>query len=364
MEDKICRRGINFFTSLKIDEKNLFFLHKNKQVFNLPSDLIKTSNILNKEIILELKESEKRGTILKEIRLIKKNDEKNEQIKKLDNKIKKILKIDQKAEKKICEIPKLSFLVPRNKFNVIFFKNFILLQGLSYNTKIFYKNINRIYLLEMPDKVHIQFLITLSQPLRKGQTIYKNIIINIKIIDKVEIQIESPIEKLENYLEGKIYMIFSELIKKIININIIIPGDFKSNNNDNSIKCSIGAKLGDLFFLSKSLIFIPHPIKVIKIKSIVTVEFFRIENLGVNRNFDLKLVFKNNKEIIFSGIEKCESDNILSYFKGNGVSCKIIKEKEEEMENNSYESDFVSQDEKVKQNEEEDDDDDSNYEVE
>lgn len=364
MEDKICKRGINFFSDIKINEQNLNFIHKNKQIFTLPSESIKNTNIINKEIILEMKETEKKGMILKEIRLIKKNDDKNVQLKNLDKKIKKILKIDEKVENKICLFPKLSFLVPRNNFDVIFFKNFLLLQGLSYNTKIFHKNIKKIFLLTMPDKVHIQFLINLSKPLRKGQTIYKNIIIKLKINKKIELQIEKQIPNLENYIEGQEFTILSKLIKNIIKTNIIIPGNFKSSLNNSSIKCSIGAKSGNLFFLSKSLIFIPQPIKVLKLKNVALVEFFRIGELGVNRNFDVKLILENKMQIIFSGIEKCESDGILGFFKKSGVNCKIVKENDCELENNSYESDFVSQDEKIHGKiEEEDDEDDSNFEI-
>lgn len=76
----------------------------------------------------------------------------------------------------------------------------------------------------------------------------------------------------------------------ISKVNIIIPGEFKSQQGNNSVKCSIKARQGDLFLLNNSLMFVPKPVLHINYKDIMMVEFHRMDENMVTKNFDFEVI--------------------------------------------------------------------------
>lgn len=156
------------------------------------------------------------------------------------------------------------------------------------------------FLLPLPDGENIYFVIDFSnKPLRQGQTIYHYGIINFKADMEIEIELnpkEEVLQKinpnLQQKMEGKYYEVFSQLFRFISKVNIVVPGDFKTQHGRNSVKCSIKAKQGDLFFLNNSLIFVPKPVLHIAYKDISTAEFHRMDDSMMNRNFDFEVITK------------------------------------------------------------------------
>jgi structure-specific recognition protein 1 len=67
--------------------------------------------------------------------------------------------------------------------------------------------------------------------------------------------------------------VISKLFKELIKINILIPSEFKSNNKDDAIKCSVKAYDGYLYPLKSSIIFIHKPVIYMKHQEIKYVEF-------------------------------------------------------------------------------------------
>ena len=99
----------------------------------------------------------------------------------------------------------------------------------------------------------------------------------------VEIKLNIKEEDLNNYdnklqtkYDGPLYDTTTKLFKILVGVNIIIPGNFKSNNGSSFVRCSVKANEGHLFFLQKSLIFINKPILYIKQDDIEVVEFHRV----------------------------------------------------------------------------------------
>ena len=83
-------------------------------------------------------------------------------------------------------------------------------------------------------------------------------------------------DKLQPELEGPLYDVLSKLFKELMNINILIPGDFRTNKGEEALKCSVKASDGHLYPLKSSLIFIHKPVIYIKLSEIKFVEFSRI----------------------------------------------------------------------------------------
>lgn len=80
-----------------------------------------------------------------------------------------------------------------------------------------------------------------------------------------------------------------DVIKSAAQISLIAPDskDFKSRNGQSCVKCGVRAQPGWLYFLKRSLIFIPKPVLYFKVEDIKKVEFNR---LGANnKQFDMKV---------------------------------------------------------------------------
>lgn len=135
-------------------------------------------------------------------------------------------------------------------------------------------------------------------------------------------------DKLQPELEGPLYDVLSKLFKELIKINILIPGDFRSNKGEEALKCSVKASDGYLYPLKSSLIFIHKPVIYIKLSEIKFVEFSRIGSLtgqGTSRSFDVSVTkLKDDKTETFAGIDKEEHKNLMNYFKSKNVKVRTV----------------------------------------
>ena len=189
----------------------------------------------------------------------------------------------------------------------------------------------------MPDEQNVCFVIGLNKPLRQGQTIYKYAIITFQVDIEVEIDTNWTLAKMKkldksltNKLVGKYFEVFSNLFKCVSNINIVIPSNFRTFNNENAISCSVGAKQGHLFFMSKSIMFVQKPIIHLRFDQIARVEFHRITSNMSNRGFDLELFTKSGESQLFSGIDKNDSESIMALFRSKKIMVTTAKELNDE----------------------------------
>ena len=51
--------------------------------------------------------------------------------------------------------------VPRGKYSIDMFQNFMRLHGKTHNYKVMYKNVSKAFLLPSPDQVHVALVIGL-----------------------------------------------------------------------------------------------------------------------------------------------------------------------------------------------------------
>lgn len=187
-------------------------------------------------MVLELKE--KNGPQehnLTEIRFFIHNDAENE-LDDLESEVKKHIKTLDQNDDLICDLPEIPFIVPRGKYTASIFTRHLNLHGLSYNFNFSYEDIKKAFLLPLADGENIYFVIDFSsKPLRQGQTIYNYGVINFKADMDIEIELnpsEEQLKKIDSNMEkkqeGKYCEIFAKLFKMISKVNIIIPGEFKS----------------------------------------------------------------------------------------------------------------------------------------
>jgi len=135
-------------------------------------------------------------------------------------------------------------------------------------------------------------------------------------------------DRLQPEIEGPLYDVISKLFKEVIGINILIPSEFKSSKNQETIKCSVRAQDGYLYPLKSSLIFIHKPVIYIKYSEIKFVEFQRLNSSsGVpSRSFDMTITTLKAGEtpITFAGIDKSEHKNLMSYLKSKNIKMRSV----------------------------------------
>lgn len=251
----------------------------------------------------------------------------------MNDKIIKAAGIGEFAGEVIASLPELPMLIPRGKYTFDLYATFAKLHGRTHDYKISYKDINRGFLLPKPDGVHMAYILHLKSPLRQGQTLHHYIAMQFDKEQEYRVKVnlspeqlkEKYDDKLQPELEGPLYDVLSKLFKELIKINILIPGDFRSNKNEEALKCSVKASDGYLYPLKSSLIFIHKPVIYIKHSEIKFVKFSRVGSggSGTSRSFDVTVSkMKDDSDITFAGIDKEEHKNLMTYFKTKNI--KVI----------------------------------------
>jgi structure-specific recognition protein 1 len=92
---------------------------------------------------------------------------------------------------------------PRGRYDIDMYDTFLRLRGKTYDYKISYDQVVRLFLLPKPDDAHVLFVVGVDPPLRQGQTRYGFLVVQFTREEdmEVELNIEEyvPSEKLECY---------------------------------------------------------------------------------------------------------------------------------------------------------------------
>jgi structure-specific recognition protein 1 len=81
------------------------------------------------------------------------------------------------AGKGILLLGDLPVLTPRGRYSIEMFPSFLRLHGKSYDYKIQYSHISRLFQLPKPDQRYIYFVISVDPPIKQGQTRYPHIVL-------------------------------------------------------------------------------------------------------------------------------------------------------------------------------------------
>eukprot|EP01017_Pseudomicrothorax_dubius_P005926 TRINITY_DN1160_c0_g3_i2.p1 TRINITY_DN1160_c0_g3~~TRINITY_DN1160_c0_g3_i2.p1 ORF type:complete len:367 (-),score=130.47 TRINITY_DN1160_c0_g3_i2:30-1130(-) len=322
------------------DDKCFFLenLTNNKKILRVPLNKITHSQLNNKtEIVLEMDPEKEGDDFLCEMRLfvpavsdIKADNEKPEnavenstrRAETLNGEIISRAKIGEFTGEKIVSFQDILLTMPRGKYTIDFYKNLVRFHGSSFDHKIPYKNINRAFLVPLPDDNFSVLVLGLEKPIHQGSTGYPYILIQIRrdIEENVKVNLKPEQiaadygDALKEEYEGPQHEVITKVLKAMAGISIIIPGDFKTSNGKSAFRCSVKAREGHLFPLAKALLFIPKPVIYIKHDDIIRAEFHRVSGTNQNKLIDLILIQKNGVQHPFVGIQKEELENLKRYF--------------------------------------------------
>lgn len=316
----------------------MIFEQDGKQAFELPLKNISNTAVMKNEAVLQFAQNEDADINLMEIRFHVPSaamiggedaDMETEPAQEFINKIleKADIQVASDAEA-ICTLSDLNCITPRGRYDVKFFTDFVDLHGKTFDYKISYDHILRLFLLPHKDGRQMYFVIAMDPPMKQGNTRYpflivlfnieENITVDLTISDKVKEKFGDRIEKLDNPMSGPYHEVVSRICRTVLDKKITVPGNFTTSSGSKCYSCSCKAQSGFLYPLERGFIFVNKPTLHILFSDIKFVKFDR-SNQGT-RSFDFEIEHTNGTKHLFSGIEKSEQDRLAEFIKQKGIN--------------------------------------------
>lgn len=255
------------------------------------------------------------------------------------NTVKDRAEISQAAGDIILSFEEVLVLTPRGRYDVDLYHDFFRLRGKTYDYKIVYSTILKLFLLPKDD-MHVLFIMGLGIPIQQGQTRYQYLVTQFTREEETTAELNMTEEEVASYdrmkkhYEDPTFEVVSGIFRALSKKKIVGAGSFQSNNGHPSVKANLKAVQGDLFLLEKYVFFVSKQPVLIELLDIYQVVFSRLgQGMGASasRSFDLKITTKSGPEYVFSSIIKEEKNGVEAYLTERKVRVKNEKVPEEEI---------------------------------
>ncbi|KAG0156222.1 hypothetical protein PDIDSM_3399 [Penicillium digitatum] len=224
-------------------------------------------------------------------------------------------------------------LTPRGRFDIDMYESSFRLRGKTYDYKIQYSAIKKFFLLPKNDDTHTLIVLGLDPPLRQGQTRYPFLVMQLKLDEEISLEMNMTEDilnsqykdRLQAHYEEPIHQVVTKVFRGLSGKKVIMPSrDFSSHHGHQGVKCSIKANEGLLYFLDKSLMFVPKPATYIQMENIAIVTMSRVGGaVSASRTFDITVSLKGGLgEHQFSNINREEQKSLEDFFKAKGIRIK------------------------------------------
>jgi structure-specific recognition protein 1 len=370
---EVSTRGWNWGVT-KIEDNEVKFLVRDKLAFEVPVEQIANSNVAGKtEVSMEFinaeqqqpvantgatsngtsKSKKSQGDQLVEMRFhipgnVEKgsdeedDDEENEEgveqetaANAFHEAIKAKADIGQAAGDGIIMFKEVLVLTPRGRYDIDMFPGFLRLRGKTYDYKVLYSSVTRLFLLPKPDDIHVQFVVGLDPPIRQGQTRYPYLVLQFVRDEEMDAELNIDEETLQSKYDGKLkkryedttFRIVTSLFRVLSGQKLIAPGNdsFESvtNSGNNCLKCNIKATEGLLYPLDKQLIWVSKQPIHIKYDDIHQVIFARVGGaVSSSKTFDLKVIQRSGPQHVFQSLNREEHSALSKHFSARKVRVK------------------------------------------
>ncbi|KAF8658428.1 hypothetical protein AX16_001979 [Volvariella volvacea WC 439] len=230
----------------------------------------------------------------------------------------------------VLSFEKVLILNLRGRYNLDIFPTFVRLRGKTYDYRIAFQNIKKLFLLPKDDQ-QVLFILGLGTPIRQGQTYYWYLVMQFSreegITAKLNLKVEEikTYDKLQESYEAPTYEAVSSIFRALSRKKIIDSGSFNSRSGHPRFKANLKAIQGDLFVLEKYIFFVYKQPLLIDLNDIHQAIFSRVGS-GVattaGRTFDLKIVIKSGPEYGFTSINREEHQLIEAYLENKSIQVK------------------------------------------
>ncbi|KAG6853928.1 hypothetical protein C0991_012419 [Blastosporella zonata] len=238
--------------------------------------------------------------------------------------------IGQEPGDLILSFEEVLVLTPRGRYDMDMYPEFLRLRGKTYDYKIEYSHINRMFLLPK-DEQHVLFILDLRSPIGQGQTRYQYLVMQFTREEEITAELNmteediAKYDKLKKHYEDPTFEVVSGVFRGLSQKKIIGSGSFQSREGLPGIKANLKAVQGDLFLLEKYIFFVSKQPSLIEIADVHQVIFSRVgASMGAAaaRTFDLKIITKSGPEHSFTSINKEDHESVETYMKDKKIKVK------------------------------------------
>ncbi|KAL1743087.1 structure-specific recognition protein-domain-containing protein [Schizophyllum fasciatum] len=242
--------------------------------------------------------------------------------------IKDKAEIGQVSGDMILSFEEVLILTPRGRYDLDMFPDFLRLRGKTYDYKIVYTSISRLFLLAKDDN-HVLFILGLNTPIRQGQTRYSYLVMQFTHEEEITAELNMTDEQLAKYngvleksYEKPTYEVVSAIFKGLTGKKITGVGGFKSTADHPGIKANLKAVQGDLFILDKHLFFVSKQPLLIDFADVRAAVFSRVGGGTGARTFDLRVETRAGPAHTFSSIAKEEYERVEAFLRASKLKVK------------------------------------------
>ncbi|KAL4224373.1 FACT complex subunit ssrp1 [Mactra antiquata] len=335
----------------KFEGNGLNFVIDNNLAFEIPLNNVSHTTTSKNEITLEFHQNDDAAVSLMELRFHIPGDQTNQDSNVQDfyNQVMENADIIQATGDAVCVFPEVQCLTPRGRYDIKMYTTFLQLHGKTFDYKVPYTSVLRLFLLPHKDGRQIFFVVSLDPPIKQGQTRYHFLILLFYKDDEMTLECGLG-DELEERYEGKLqkemigpeYEIVSKVFKAVTTRKITVPGSFMGHSGTPAISCSYKAATGLLYPLERGFIFVHKPPVHIRFDELAAVNFAR--SAGSTRSFDFDVETKAGNVYTFSSIEKDEYGKLFEFAKNKNLRMKNIGNKKSGV--NDYDAMMDSDDEK------------------
>ncbi|TFY70954.1 hypothetical protein EVG20_g2044 [Dentipellis fragilis] len=244
--------------------------------------------------------------------------------------IKEKAELGQVTGNMILSFEEVLVLTPRGRYDVDMFPDFLRLRGKTYDYKIAYSSISRLFLLPKDD-LHVLFILYLSNPIRQGQTKYQYLVMQFSREEETTAELNMEEDEIAKYdrlnkkYEDPTFEVVSSVFRALSKKKIISAGKFSSRNGHPGLKANLKAVQGDLYMLDKFIFFVSKQPVLIEFSDIHQIIFSRLGTAmgaAAARTFDMKVVSQSGPEYTFTSINKEEYDRTDAFLKEKKIRVK------------------------------------------
>ncbi|XP_025092777.1 FACT complex subunit SSRP1-like [Pomacea canaliculata] len=301
--------------------------------FEVPLTNVSHSTTSKNEVTLEFHQNDDAAVHLTELRFHVPSDPSNpdnDPVQEFYRKVMNNADIIQAVGDAICTLSEVQCLTPRGRYDIKLYPTFLQLHGKTFDYKIPYTTILRLFLLPHKDGRQTFFVVSLDPPIKQGQTRYHFLILLFNKEDEMTIEMGLSEEdlakkyddKLQKEMSGPEYELVSRVFKVITGRKITVPGSFTGHSGTQAIGCSYKAATGLLYPLERGFIFVHKPPIHIRFDEVSSVNFGR--SAGNTRSFDFDVETKSGNVYNFVGIEKDEYGKLYDFVSNKKLRVKNI----------------------------------------
>uniref|UniRef100_A0A673MMK7 FACT complex subunit SSRP1 n=1 Tax=Sinocyclocheilus rhinocerous TaxID=307959 RepID=A0A673MMK7_9TELE len=329
-EKDMCVKGWNWGTA-KFTGSLLSFDVSDSPVFEIPLSSVSQCATGKNEVTVEFHQNDDAEVSLMEVRFYvppNTGDDGSDPVEAFAQNVLSKADVIQATGDGVCVFKELQCLTPRGRYDIRIYPSFLHLHGKTFDYKIPYNTVLRLFLLPHKDQRQMFFVISLDPPIKQGQTRYHFLILLFSKDEELSLALNMSEDEVQKRYEGKLsknmsgplYEIVSRVMKALVNRKITVPGNFKGHSGSQCITCAYKASSGLLYPLERGFIYVHKPPVHLRFEEISCVNFAR--GTTTTRSFDFEIETKQNNQYTFSNIEREEYGKLFDFVNAKKLNIK------------------------------------------